>query len=163
MNTISYMIGVAIIGFAATAHADLITGPVRAIDGDTIVLGKTHIRVLGIDAPEMKQTCIGSDGVTVYECGRDARATMLDIIHNDPVTCQSKKTDKYRRALAVCYTETVSDIGEEMVRRGWAVRYLARKGVYVSAQNEAKTAARGLWSGRFEMPANWRADHKKKK
>jgi endonuclease YncB( thermonuclease family) len=31
--------------------------PVRVLDGDTIVVGKEHIRLLGIDAPEMPGHC----------------------------------------------------------------------------------------------------------
>jgi hypothetical protein len=33
-----------------------VTGKPRVVDGDTIHIGKTKIRLHGIDAPEMKQT-----------------------------------------------------------------------------------------------------------
>ena len=36
------------------AHAD-ITGKPRVVDGDTIHIGKTKIRLHGIDAPEMDE------------------------------------------------------------------------------------------------------------
>ena len=42
-------------------HADT-TGPARVIDGDTIVIAGERIRLHGIDAPEMKQTCHTSKG-----------------------------------------------------------------------------------------------------
>ena len=45
----------------STAMAD-ITGKPRVVDGDTIHIGKTKIRLHGIDAPEMKQTCRTSKG-----------------------------------------------------------------------------------------------------
>ncbi len=41
------------------------------IDGDTVVLGKTHIRLKGIDAPEIGQSCEGAHGT--YDCGGEAR------------------------------------------------------------------------------------------
>jgi hypothetical protein len=43
------------------AHAD-ITGKPRIVDGDMIRIGKTKIRLHGINAPEMKQTCRTSEG-----------------------------------------------------------------------------------------------------
>jgi len=36
------------------AHAD-ITGKPRVVDGDTIHIGKTKIRLHGVDAPEMDE------------------------------------------------------------------------------------------------------------
>ena len=38
------------------------TSKSRVIDGDTIWIGDTKIRLHGIDAPEMKQTCRTSKG-----------------------------------------------------------------------------------------------------
>ena len=38
------------------AFAD-VTGKARVVDGDTIHIGKTKIRLHGLDAPESKQTC----------------------------------------------------------------------------------------------------------
>ena len=43
------------------AHAD-ITGKARVVDGDTIHIGDTKIRLHGIDAPEAKQACYRVDG-----------------------------------------------------------------------------------------------------
>ncbi len=42
--------------FPSLAIAD-VSGPARVVDGDTIWIGETKIRLHGIDAPEMKQTC----------------------------------------------------------------------------------------------------------
>ncbi len=41
---------------ASPAFAN-VTGNARVVDGDTIHIGKTKIRLHGIDALEMKQTC----------------------------------------------------------------------------------------------------------
>ena len=45
------------------AHAD-ITGKPRIIDGDTLQISNTKIRLHGIDAPEMRQTCTTSKGAS---------------------------------------------------------------------------------------------------
>ena len=52
----------------SVAVAD-VTGKSRVIDGDTIWIGDTKIRLHGIDAPEMKQTCRISKGKEQL-CGR---------------------------------------------------------------------------------------------
>ena len=44
----------------------------RVIDGDTLVLHGETIRLHGIDAPELAQSCKSSSGKT-FRCGRDAR------------------------------------------------------------------------------------------
>jgi endonuclease YncB( thermonuclease family) len=44
--------------FASIAHAD-ITGKARVVDGDTIHINQTKIRLHGIDAPEMDEIAGG--------------------------------------------------------------------------------------------------------
>ena len=39
---------------------------------DTIRIGKTAIRLDGIDAPEGKQTCFAADDGTEWPCGKQA-------------------------------------------------------------------------------------------
>ena len=48
--------------FAVPAPAQQMSAPVRVIDGDTLEMGGVRIRLWGIDAPEMQQTCEGKDG-----------------------------------------------------------------------------------------------------
>ncbi|MFN7308848.1 MAG: thermonuclease family protein, partial [Acetobacteraceae bacterium] len=56
------------VGFVAAAEAKrmdpvLLQGEARAIDGDTLQVGDTRLRLHGIDAPELRQTCEDSAGV----------------------------------------------------------------------------------------------------
>src|SRR5205823_10933097 len=101
-----------------TSAADLV-GPVRVIDGDTIDMAGTRIRLWGIDAPETRQTCEGQDGQT-YECGRDSKAVMVELTRDRVVTCDPRDRDRYQRVVAVCRTEA-GDVNAAIVRRGWAV------------------------------------------
>jgi endonuclease YncB( thermonuclease family) len=135
-----------------------ITGPVRVIDGDTLDLAGTRIRLWGIDAPETRQTCEGRDGQT-YECGRDSRAVMIELTRDRAVTCDARDNDRYGRVVAVCRTDA-GDINAAIVRRGWAVdwpRY--SHGAYNREQEAARSEKLGIWSGRFEMPWEWRRMH----
>src|SRR4030081_3502379 len=107
------------IAAAASAAAADISGPVRVIDGDTLDMNGIRIRLWGIDAPEMRQTCQGKDGNT-YECGRDSRAVMVELTRDRAVKCRQRDTDRYGRVVAVCRTEA-GDVNAMIVRRGWAV------------------------------------------
>jgi endonuclease YncB( thermonuclease family) len=50
------------------------------------------------------------------------------------------------------------DIGAEMVRQGWALDYERfSDGRYAAQQLEAEQTERGLWSGSFIPPWEWRA------
>lgn len=132
------------------------SGPAEAIDGDTLMLGgHLRVRLWGIDAPERSQTCEGSAGA--YECGRDASASLAALLRDRTVTCVPKDRDRYGRTVATCSTEEAGDIGSAMVAAGWAIDWPKySKGRYAAEQAEAKAAKRGIWSGRFEMPEQWR-------
>jgi endonuclease YncB( thermonuclease family) len=149
---------VASLALAPPATAAEITGPARVIDGDTLDMARTRIRLWGIDAPETRQTCEGRDGQT-YECGRDSRAVMIELTRDRAVTCEPRDNDRYGRVVAVCRTEA-GDINAAIVRRGWAVdwpRY--SHGAYSREQEAAQSEKLGIWSGRFEMPWDWRRAH----
>ena len=66
------IVGVAILlTFSGAATGATVIGIARVLDGDTIKIGSTSIRLFGIDAPEMAQSCRSAAG-TVYRCGEDA-------------------------------------------------------------------------------------------
>lgn len=146
---------IALLVFAALpAWAGEIAGHARAIDGDTIELAGQRIRLFGIDAPERSQTCEGASGR--YECGRDAGATLAALLRGQNVICEVRDRDRYGRIVAVCRTK-VREINATMVRSGWAVDYRRYSGgAYQGAQNAAQAERLGMWSGRFEMPEEFR-------
>lgn len=128
----------------------------RVVDGDTLEIGGLRIRIWGVDAPEKSQTCQGQDGGT-YQCGRDAAVVMTELTRGQAITCVARDHDRYGRTVAVCYT-TAGDLGEALIRRGWAVRYARydRECRYCEAEEAARSQHLGIWSGRFEMPEQWR-------
>ena len=67
----------------SVAMAD-VTGKPHVVDGDTIWIGETKIRLHGIDAPEAKQECLRGDGVS-YHCGEAATDTLRALIGSVPV------------------------------------------------------------------------------
>ena len=130
-----------------------IYGKAKVIDGDTIKINNEKIRLLGIDAFEIKQTCQRSNG-SEYDCGKISKNALIEIISGLPVKCITKKKDHYKRWLAVCYVGKL-DIGENMVIYGHAVTYKKNK-KYKEVEKEAKNIKSGAWEGKFILPWDWR-------
>ncbi|MFN3989220.1 MAG: thermonuclease family protein [Erythrobacter sp.] len=130
------------------------TGPAIAIDGDTLDMTGTRIRLLGIDAPEAAQSCT-REGVA-WACGEEATSNLQAIIASQPVSCTAQGIDAYGRILATCKTRTV-DIGREMVRRGMAVALDEAASDYQEAQSLARNLGFGPWGASFQAPREWRA------
>ena len=138
----------------APCTARALDGVPRIIDGDTIAIGAQHIRLFGIDAPERRQACT-RDGRT-WQCGIEAGMALAGIIGGHWIHCVARDRDRYRRIVAICYLAH-KDINGEMVREGWALDYrYYSKGRYASKEAEARKARRGIWSGRFVKPWEWR-------
>ena len=137
----------------SVAVAD-VTGKSRVIDGDTIWIGDTKIRLHGIDAPEMKQTCRTSKGKEQL-CGRLAKQALEKLVRGQDVTCKGDKRDRYKRLIAVCYVGPFN-INEQMVTEGWALAYRKYSKDYVRAETLAKSRREGMWRGEFVPAWEWR-------
>ena len=132
-----------------------VAGAARVVDGDTLELRGEKLRLQGIDAPELAQTCAA--GGKEVRCGKLAAEHLDGIIGSRPLSCAIEGKDRYGRGLARCRAEG-RDIAEEMTRHGWALsdrRY--SDGRYDSAELAARTDRRGIWAMEFEDPAKWRA------
>lgn len=140
--------------FSVPAQADILTGPATVIDGDTIDMTGTRIRLLGIDAPESAQSCTREG--QPWACGQEATATLREIVGSGQLTCTALGTDIYGRKLAVCETP-VFDLGREMLRRGMAVTSRDAPEDYAAATEIARQMKAGLWLGEFQRPEEWRA------
>ena len=131
---------------------DTLTGRATAVDGDTLRIGETRVRLIGLDAVELDQTCVNKEGAT-WNCGREARRYLDSLLTGATISCASDGRDRYRRVLAHCRVGN-DDLGDQMVRAGWAVAELE----YGVALAEARLNGRGIWSGTFDDPVKWRAD-----
>jgi endonuclease YncB( thermonuclease family) len=127
-----------------------ITGAAEPIDGDSLRVGGVEVRLRGIDAPELMQTCKVSGRET--PCGREARAHLRRFTASGLVTCIGSERDRYGRLLGRCRIRGI-DINAAMVRDGHAVSF----GAYQAEETDARAAYRGLWAGTFVRPRDWRA------
>src|SRR5262245_53169901 len=143
---------------AYKAGPQSIVGRASVIDGDTIEIAGTRIRLFGIDAPEGAQTC-DVRGKT-YRCGQQAAFALSDKLGNRTVECRPKDRDRYQRVVAVCAVAG-EDINAWMVAQGWALAYRHYSHDYVGQEQRAADAKLGVWQGRFEAPWDWRrSDHR---
>lgn len=133
----------------------VLQGMGRAVDGDSIRLDDLDIRLSGLDAPELRQTCerAGQN----WTCGAAARNALAARLGRGAMTCKSQGLDRYGRTLAVCSVEG-EEINAALVREGMAVSY----GAYEREEAEARNARRGVWAGKFVPPQEWRRQHPRK-
>jgi endonuclease YncB( thermonuclease family) len=128
-----------------------------SIDGDTIRAGNgAEYRLFGVDAPELHQTCTEANG-KAWLCGRAAKAKLTTLMKGGNVNCETRGRDNFGRTVAVCGAAGVPDLGEAMVRDGYAVDLGGAAGnPYRDAEAEAEGAKRGIWRGTFTRPSDWR-------
>ncbi len=135
------------------AAAD-VTGKVRVIDGDTIMVGNEKTRLFGIDAPELDQTCTRADG-KVWKCGAWVRAEVRRRYQNKIADCEVLDHDRYGRLVGRCWING-DDMGEKLVLDGLAFPYVKYTKDYVDAETRAKALGLGLHSGSYEAPSDYR-------
>jgi endonuclease YncB( thermonuclease family) len=132
-----------------TTHVAAETGEIRyVIDGDTVVLADgRHLRLIGINAPEL-----GKDGAPDQPLAREARTRLVSLVEKRRVTLgfERESEDHYGRLLAHIVLPDGRDVEEILLREGlaWAVAVPPNVGklpVLVAAENEARSAQRGVW------------------
>lgn len=113
------------------AVAETIPGPIaahvlRVIDGDSLLVeiklwfGQTvieHVRIAGIDAPEMKGRCASE-----IEAARGARQYLAGLVGGRDVELRDVRREKYGRALARVAAGGV-DVSTQMIDTGQARPY----------------------------------------
>ena len=138
----------------AETPAGPIKGNARVVDGDTIWIGDTKIRLFGIDAPETKQECQDAAG-NPWMAGQDATAFLKSLTDGKQVTCSEHGKDKYGRVIGSCEVDDV-DINREMVKAGLARAYRQYSERYLYEEASAMRSKAGMWGGNCEAPWDWR-------
>jgi endonuclease YncB( thermonuclease family) len=142
------------LGGCAVAAGDPFEAHVTAVvDGDTVRVrdtqGLTHrLRLAGIDAPEKAQPY-----------SRQATQHLHRLLQNQNVVVEPEKTDRYGRTIAKVKLGQV-DAGVAQLQAGLAWHYKAYEAeqspadrlLYAQAEDEARSARRGLWQDPQPVP-----------
>ena len=88
----------------------VLSGRVHVIDGDTIIVNKTQIRLFGIDAPELN-----------HPFGQKAKWALVSLCKNQIVDAEISEVDEYGRTVARCNFRDGRDLSAEMVKLGLAI------------------------------------------
>jgi micrococcal nuclease len=146
--------------FAALAspcvQARTVDGVVSHVtDGDTIWVrpadggAPLHVRLQGIDAPELCQTF-----------GPQARAALTARLLHQRVQLSLRARDAYDRSVARVSLRG-QDVGAWLVAEGyaWTSGYARRSGPYAEQQAQARLDRRGLWASHALEPRLFRRRH----
>ncbi len=90
--------------------ATILTGSAYVIDGDTLVIKKTQVRLFGVDAPEMD-----------HPHGKKAKWALVSLCKGQKIRAEVTEQDTHGRAVARCYLEDGRDLSAEMVKLGLAL------------------------------------------
>jgi len=143
------------LGLAACEKApEAQRGTAQVIDGDTLDLAGRRMRLHGIDAPELDQTCGRADGGS-WPCGRAARDRLAALVTEAETACTARDRDGYGRIIATC-TAGGRDLGETLVGEGLAWAYLHFSRAYAETETRARAARRGVWQGEAEAAWDYR-------
>ena len=155
----------------ANENIKIISGKASITDGDTIKIKSNKIRLIGIDAPEIKQKCTYEK--KDYSCGQISKEwlELFVSITDSNVTCLYTEKDRYKRILGICFlgdknSDAIKDklksfeLNSMMVRFGHAVAYRKYSSQYVEDENYANLNKYGIWKGKFEYPWDWRRKNK---
>jgi len=135
---------------ALPENLNILSGNASVSDGDSLRFGRERVRLIGMDAPELDQTCTYANGQS-WPCGEAARQRLVSLLADGELECTFEKRDRYDRALAVCRVDGV-DIGAILVSEGLAVSY----NDYGGQEAGARAQKIGMWAGDFITPRNWR-------
>lgn len=87
-----------------------VQGSAYVVDGDTIVIKKTQIRLFGIDAPEMN-----------HPYGKKAKWALHSLCKGQSVRAEIMEQDDFGRTVARCSLPDGRDLSAEMVKQGLAI------------------------------------------
>ena len=133
----------------------IVRGRARVIDGDTLAIDGRPIRLEGIDAPEIKQSCRSPAGRR-WPAGRIAATTLDRWLRGTLVSCRIVGRGRYGRLLGRCAADKLN-INDAMVRRGLAWAFVKYSRSYIAQEKLARASGVGVWAVNCETAWDYRA------
>ncbi len=134
-------------------------GVASAVTGDTLRISGQVVRLAGIEAPELEQSC-GGEGSRErrWKCGDAARSALRDAVRAKSVSCHLSGSDARGTRLGTCNVGA-TDIAGDLVTRGHVFAQQGLFSTYGRIEQDARNARRGIWKGTSERPEEFRNRH----
>lgn len=84
-------------------------GTCRVVDGDTIFVDSTEVRLSGVAAPELREPG-----------GKQATEYLKTVCEGQPVRCDLDGSKTRGREVGTCYVDDATDIGAAVIAQGLA-------------------------------------------
>jgi endonuclease YncB( thermonuclease family) len=114
---------------------------VAVIDGDTLRLRETVIRLRGIDAPPRGRSCRRPDGAD-FDCGVAAAEALAGMVRARAVACRLSGRDASGLPEGICESDG-TELNRALVAGGWA--HATGDARLAADESEARKQRRGLW------------------
>ncbi|PTQ74490.1 thermonuclease family protein [Celeribacter persicus] len=88
----------------------VLRGAAYVVDGDTLTIAKTQIRLFGVDAPELN-----------HPYGKKAKWALVKLCKGQSIRTEVTDVDSHGRTVARCYLPDGRDLSAEMVKQGLAI------------------------------------------
>lgn len=132
-----------------------IKGRARAVTGDTLRINGRLVDLAGIEAPEISQVC-RDRRKRAWRCGQSARNALRRVVGRRRVVCTDVVQADGGRLKATCQVGS-KDVAAAVVGRGYAFAQGTIYKTYADAEAGARDAKRGIWQGKVQRPADFRA------
>jgi endonuclease YncB( thermonuclease family) len=146
----------AALGSAVPPARAEISGPAEILDGDTLDIGLVRIRLHGIDAPELGQTCTAVAGGN-WDCGAAAAHRLEALVVGHDLDCTGHERDAYGRIVATCLAGG-RDVAGVLVSEGLAWAFLEYSTDYAALEAQPRAAGLGIWQAPTQTAQDFRAD-----
>ncbi len=129
-----------------------IVGPASVIDGDTVLVNEQTIRLWGIEAPDLDQSCQDASGAE-WPCGLYAKQILARLVGASTIHCKPQGLTEDRILVALC-TVDGRDLAWAMVAFGFAIDVPdISGGAYRAPQSQSAAVRAGIWSGTMDGAA----------
>lgn len=128
----------------AVVYGMSVSGPAHVLDGDTADIAGKRVRLYGIDAPELSQSCADAKRKS-WPCGKVARESLEELTAGKTVICTYEEVDATGRLLGSCKVDG-RDINETLVSEGHAWAFVRYSDVYTASERKARAAQKGIFA-----------------
>lgn len=117
------MVTAAALAFTLALSTAISADNIRVIDGDTVAIAEERVRILGVDAPEMRGQCDAERRLA--RLARNAVRAWLDGAAEIRIE-REERPDRYGRTLARIYIDGVN-LSERLIRSTLAREWTGRR------------------------------------